>query len=405
MSDFFQIPEIVSHIFHFLDKNTTKQISSVNRLFNHIAEYQLTHSLKSNWEKGLEQYQQIKLKYQPISVLKDLTKEISFLDDRTGLIFLINYNFYNIKQMTISVTHFYDSTTKVVIYQWTKDVNPLMVRIPPFLSHSRQPELYLALDPNDLINGAEYINLTNINSISSTTSIKRHNKKFSSQLYSRLFTELTGFSSSAPYWSDLINTTIIDNFKIPNQFCDEFNDRNFKRCYSSVSVNEFYVIIYNNNASFFTVYSFLASTNSVDRFDCTSLIQNHIKDVNLMDVVASINDQQWLIIHSIWEKPLAFNLKTKQCLEFHKYPNSFDQCFILFEPEPLLLIKQRFFRSFDLHLVTQNKFEFSVFKGPDFKSFLGFDDTSGAVVSLDLSLNEPKVISLFIPLEKKIKLN
>ena len=389
MSDIFQITEIVSHIFHFIDKNNTKTISLVNRLFYHIAIYQLAHSLKSKWENGHEQFESIKIKSPKVNIANDLIMEISCLDDQTGSIFLINLGDGK-KQGILSVTHFYDSKVKVQIYQWnaTEKVIPSFVKIPPFLSHTRKPELYLVLD-NTNLNSSEYVNLTNVNSVSS---IKCCKTKLFKQSFFRMFTELTGFNPWAPFWGEIIDSDIIDNIELSSQFYDEFDNPNYKRCYCVVSVDEFYLIIYNNNATFFTVYSFLLST--VVRFDCTLLIKNYIQEVNLLDVVASVNNQQWLIIHAIWEKPLALNLKTKQCIQFHHYHHSINRFFILFEPEPILLI-QNIVRSFELHLVTQNKCEFLSFKHSGFKSFWGFDESNKTIMFTNLfCTDQKKVISI-----------
>lgn len=392
MSYFLQIPEVVSHIFHFIDKNTTKQISSVNRLFHATAEYQLSHSLKSKWEKTFEEFQLLKDKFEKCAPWYSVNETV-YVDHQTGYIYFthteIDNNFKNSKG-TLYMSHFFDSRIKLFVHKWGSKIIPSIVILPAYLSKSGNSELYLSLNNIDEFKGSDYISLTNILQKQIIHSHHHISKKKSLKFIQRL----PIFHHWAPFWSDLVDTKYLDGIdeKMWKLIDSDLGHKHANRFHCSVSITEFYLIVFTKSASKFLVYSFCE--NQVQRKDVSALIRQNIQpSVNILQLSSPTNNQQWLTIQSLNSPILVLNLKTLATLNFPNYPNSIYQSFITFNPEPILLFAISYSQC-QIRLLTQNDDKFLTF-GDSSMTYFHFEEPTGTIMSLDLLLNQTKRVKLY----------
>lgn len=183
MSELFQIPEIVAQIINFLDKPNTQTVSSVNKLFNATAEYQLSHSLLSTWDRTAKEFEKIKSQFTDLGPTYR-NGDIRYVDHRTGYIFFIFTNNFE-KFVDLSVTHFFNNQGHFRIRSFNDSLHPIIVTLPAYLSKSHKPELYAILDHGDEKLGSHYINLYHLDNFQIIHSTKSIGGKPSLQLIRR----------------------------------------------------------------------------------------------------------------------------------------------------------------------------------------------------------------------------
>jgi hypothetical protein len=278
---------------------------------------------------------------------------------------------------------------KLFVHKWGKNILPLIVTLPSYLSKTGKSELYLALDNNDESMGSDYISLTNIHPKRVIHSHQRILNKKSSQLVRRL----TIFHHWAPFWSDLVDTKYLDAIdgKLWRNIDSDLGHEHANRFHCCVSFTEFYLIVYTNSASKFVVYSFCKS--QVQRQDIGSLIKQKIQSVNIHHLSSPMNNQQWLLIQSVHSPILALNLKTLVTFNFPNYPNSIYQSFITFDPEPIVLLIAIYSQR-EIQLMTQTKNKLLIF-GESSLTYFYFEESTGTFMFLDLLLNNTKRVKIY----------
>lgn len=266
---------------------------------------------------------------------------------------------------------------------------PLLVTIPPFISKTKQWESFLSLDHKLDQKASTYVQLTDLQNfvISTSENIVSTNQSF------KLISKLNIFRSWAPYWSHLVNTHLFDKIDqtIWKKLNQDFRKSDFNVIFGCVSLDEFYILVYNNTATLFNIYSFNNHGERVD--DLSSLIIKQITKVNIMSMVFAKNNQQWLIINSIFFNVCALNLKTHQIINFHEYSHSFLTVFISFQPEPTILIVSSYNNNI-VQVMTQTENKVLRFQGSNCVQF-GFDESTNAIMFADLLSKSQKRVKLF----------
>lgn len=127
------------------------------------------------------------------------------------------------------------------------------------------------------------------------------------------------------------------------------------------------------------------------RNDFDNLIKKQLQAPNIMYITTALNNEQWIVVQSVYSHTLALNLKTHQTIAFHNYPHSIYRLFISFDPEPILIISSSYGMSIELITQSGNK---KINFVQVFFSFFDFDESLNALMFVNLLSNEQKRVRL-----------